>query len=209
MNVRSPRAEKLNNFVDSILQNNIEQAKSNLPSKFEYPIYLTRDLKEAKDTLRQISSGRYGLLASSQARRLRAFGVETNLLRSESGNAQPNWFLKDENDIRSSYSLEIPATEYDCQGLEIDYGLVAWGGDTYFDESTGNWVVRKFKGTKWQLMRSEIDFQYGLNRYRVLLTRSRKGMVIFVPKGDSKQTTNKEFYDGTFNLLKSLGLEIV
>ena len=58
-------------------------------------------------------------------------------------------------------------------------------------------------------MRSEIDFQYGLNRYRVLLTRSRKGMVIFVPKGDSKQTTNKEFYDGTFNLLKSLGLEIV
>lgn len=209
MNVRSPRAEKLNNFVDSILQNNIEQAKINLPSKFEYPIYLTRDLKEAKDTLRQISSGRYGLLASSQARRLRAFGVETNLLRSESGNAQPNWFLKDENDIRSSYSLEIPATEYDCQGLEIDYGLVAWGGDTYFDESTGNWVVRKFKGTKWQLMRSEIDFQYGLNRYRVLLTRSRKGMVIFVPKGDSKQTTNKEFYDGTFNLLKSLGLEIV
>mgnify|MGYP001270703564 FL=1 len=209
MNVRSPRAEKLNNFVDSILQNNIEQAKINLPSKFEYPIYLTRDLKEAKDTLRQISSGRYGLLASSQARRLRAFGVETNLLRSESGNAQPNWFLKQEDDIRSSYSLEIPATEYDCQGLEIDYGLVAWGGDTYFDESTGNWVVRKFKGTKWQLMRSEIDFQYGLNRYRVLLTRSRKGMVIFVPKGDNKLTTNKEFYNGTFNLLKSLGLEIV
>lgn len=209
MNVRSPRAERLNNFVDNILQNNFELAKKNLPNKFEYPIYLTRDLNNAKDTLRQISSGRYGMLASSQARRLRAFGVETNLLRSESGKAQPNWFLKDENDIRSSYSLEIPATEYDCQGLEIDYGLVAWGADTYFDEETKGWIIRKFKGSKWQLMRNDIDIQYGLNRYRVLLTRSRKGMVIFVPDGDSNKTTNKKFYNGTFNFLKSLGLEVI
>ena len=147
------------------------------------------------------------MLASSQAKRLRAFGIETNLLRSESGKAQPNWFLKGEDDVRSSYALEIPATEYDCQGLEIDYGLVAWGADTYFDQDSNNWVVRKFKGSKWQLMRNDIDYQYGLNRYRVLLTRSRKGMVIFIPPGNNDITTDLKFYDGTYQFLKNLGIE--
>jgi len=207
MNVRSPRAEKLNNFVDLILQNKEQEAKKNLPNSFEYPIYITRNLDTAKSTIREIASGRYGLLASSQARRLRAFGIETNLLRSESGKAQPNWFLKGEDDVRSSYALEIPATEYDCQGLEIDYGLVAWGADTYFDQDSNNWVVRKFKGSKWQLMRNDIDYQYGLNRYRVLLTRSRKGMVIFIPPGNNDITTDLKFYDGTYQFLKNLGIE--
>lgn len=209
MNVRSPRAEKLNNFIDFILKNNPEKAKENLPDSFEYPIFITRNLETAKLTLKEIASGRYGLLVSSQARRLRAFGVETNLLRSESGKAQPNWFLKNENDVRSSYSLEIPATEYDCQGLEIDYGLVAWGGDTYFDKNKREWIIRKFKGSKWQTMRNEIDIQYGLNRYRVLLTRSRKGMIIFVPLGNDQKTTNSNYYDGTFQYLESLGLTVI
>ncbi|MBQ2163530.1 MAG: DUF2075 domain-containing protein, partial [Muribaculaceae bacterium] len=58
--------------------------------------------------------------------------------------------------------------------------------------------------------------QYMLNAYRVLLTRARQGIVICVPEGNyhlnpegypEDPTRLPEFYDGTYNYLKSLGLK--
>ena len=62
-------------------------------------------------------------------------------------------------------------------------------------------------GTKWNRVNKAERKMYQLNAYRVLMTRARQGMVICVPKGDPKDSTRlPEFYDDTYNYLKSQGL---
>ncbi len=118
----------------------------------------------------------------------------------------PNWFLNDNQDVRSSYFLEEVATEFDIQGLEIDWACVAWGGNFYM--SGTDWKYQSFKGTAWQNINKQIDKEYLKNTYRVLLTRARQGMVIFVPESDENDHTRpKEFYDETYSYLLELGIE--
>ena len=116
------------------------------------------------------------------------------------------WFLNPDDDVRSSYYLEDVATEFDIQGLELDWSILAWDGDLrYIGE---NWEYWSFKGTRWQKINSEVRQLYLKNAYRVLLTRARQGMIIFIPYGDPTDITRKiEFYDGTYSYLKSIGLE--
>lgn len=118
----------------------------------------------------------------------------------------PIWFLNDKDDIRSSYFLEEVATEFDIQGPELDWTCVAWDGDLFYDNNHCNY--RKFKGTKWQNINSNDITKYLINSYRVLLTRARQGMVIFIPFGNNEDITRPTFmYDGTFDFFKSLGIE--
>ncbi len=159
----------------------------------------------AKKWLRQKAKGseRIGIISSSGARRLRPFGVDVKNEISAS-----NWFLNDKDDIRSSYFLEEVATEFDIQGLEIDWACVAWGANFYIND--GNWKYQNFKGTKWQNINKNEDREYLKNAYRVLLTRARQGVVIFLPNGSREDITrDAKFYDETYEYLSGLGLEII
>jgi len=115
-----------------------------------------------------------------------------------------NWFLDGKDDIRSSYFLEDVATEFQVQGLELDWACVTWDGDLRFSED--EWKTYSFVGNKWQNMHKEIRKKYLINAYRVLLTRARQGMVIVIPEGNPEDHTRlPEFYDPTFNYLKNIG----
>lgn len=205
VSLRSFRSAKLSDFVQEIINNDFEKAR-NLYFDFikkVYPINITRDLGKAKKWLKNKTKGseRSGLVASSGAIRLRPFGLNV-----KSKINAPNWFLNDKDDIRSSYFLEDVATEFDIQGLELDWICLAWDGDLFYNEN--KWNFRKFKGTKWQFVNNDEIIKYLINSYRVLLTRARQGMIIYIPNGDNEDVTRpNHMYDGTFQFLKSLGIE--
>jgi hypothetical protein len=91
------------------------------------------------------------LVANSCARRLHAYGLWVSL----SANQLPdvaNWYLLPRGDIRSSYALKVTANEYTCQGLELDYVGVCWGGDLIRGGADEGWVQRKFRVSSWQIL---------------------------------------------------------
>lgn len=119
-----------------------------------------------------------------------------------------HWFLDDKEDTRSSYYLEDVATEFQIQGLELDWACVTWDADFRF--SPGGWLHWSFVGSKWTRIQKGERQKYLKNAYRVLLTRARQGMVIVVPPGDQEDGTRKpEFYDETFEYLRSIGLLVI
>ncbi|KGQ70000.1 hypothetical protein OA57_07965 [Chelonobacter oris] len=173
--------------------------------KDSYPILLTRNLNTAKNWLKQKAKGteRIGIVASSGGRRLRSEGID---VKNEISPA--NWFLNDQNDVRASYYLEEIATEFDIQGLEIDFTCVAWDINLYHNNS--QWHYQNFKGTKWQNINQQSAKDYLLNSYRVLLTRARQGMIIYIPEVDGTDVTRpKNLYDSTFEYLKKCGLSVI
>ncbi len=205
--MRSFRAENLSNFVGQLLDRDASAAK-NTYAEFcaNYPIMLTRDLAKAKAWLRKVSGGseRYGMICSSQAFRLRPLAIDVR--------AKPNivdWFLDDITDIRSSLFLEDVATEFDIQGLELDWSCLIWDGD--FQYAPDGWIQKDFSGGKWKNINAPERRAFQVNAYRVLLTRARKGMIICVPEGDRghppDDTRRPEFYDETYKYLRSLGLK--
>ncbi len=205
--MRSFRAENLSNFVGQLLDRDASTAKNSY-AEFcaNYPIMLTRDLAKAKSWLRKVSGGseRYGMICSSQAFRLRPLAIDVR--------AKPNivdWFLDDITDIRSSLFLEDVATEFDIQGLELDWSCLIWDGD--FQYAPDGWIQKDFSGGKWKNINAPERRAFQVNAYRVLLTRARKGMIICVPEGDRghppDDTRRPEFYDETYKYLRSLGLK--
>ncbi|HJI85616.1 MAG TPA: DUF2075 domain-containing protein [Ruminococcus bromii] len=204
VSLRSFRSENVSNFVKALLDVDIDTAKR-LYEQFnnDYPVFVTRNLHKAKLWVRSQAKGsqRYGLTASSGAKRLRKYGIWVqNKIEAT------NWFLNGKNDIRSSFHLEETATEFDIQGLELDWTIVCWDADLRFEN--GDFKHLKFVGTKWQNIKSADNILYLKNAYRVLLTRARQGFVIFVPTGDETDITAKpEYYDGIYWYLKSVGIK--
>lgn len=146
------------------------------------------------------------MIASSQARRLIAEGIHV-LPQADSKIAQ--WMLAPTGDIRSSNTLEVAQNQFQVQGLELDYTLLCWDADFRLTEN--KWDVFNINGATWQNQKQESQKTYRKNPYRVLLTRARKGMVIFVPEGDSTledETRKPEFYNGIFQFLQSCGCEL-
>ena len=202
--VRSFRTPDLAALVKAILDVDTETAIELCGSiKDKYPVMITRDLAKAKEWVKAQCQGttRYGLIASSGALRLKPEGI---FVKNDINVA--NWFLNGKEDVRSSYMLEDVVTEFDIQGLELDYTLVAWDADFRF--TNGEWTYNNFSGNKWQTMHNADKILYLKNAYRVLLTRARQGMVIFIPEGsDTDHTRAREYYDGTYNYLKGIGLQ--
>jgi hypothetical protein len=206
VSVRSFRSEKVSALVKAILDCNVVEAQALYREVApNYPIYLARDLQAARDWLRQAARGseRYGPLASSGAIRLRPEGVFVKAdIDAE------HWFLDDRQDVRSSFALEGVATEFDIQGLELDWAAVAWDADLRYNGEA--WDLWSFKGNKWLRVKDESRKRYLINSYRVLLTRSRQGLVIFVPCGDDRDLTRlPSFYDETFEYLNRIGIPIL
>jgi hypothetical protein len=209
MSMRSFRSEKVSIFVNQLLALQKVEATETLKELENYPIVLTRSLDKAKQWLREHARGseRFGLLASSKAERLKAISINVRY--------QPDfvhWFLEDDTDIRSSNALEDTLTEFKVQGLEIDWACVAWDADLRLNKEQTAWQHHQLRsGTKWQNINKEINQQYQINAYRVLLTRARQGMVIVVPNGDNgvppDETRKPEWYDGIYNYLREIGIK--
>ena len=200
--IRSFRADKQCQFVDSLLDNNPAMAKQVYNQiAARYPVFVTRDIQTAKNWARRQVRGsqRCGVLACSSAQRLKPEGiyVPTDI-------DVKNWFLAPSDDLRSSNMMEVVASEFKVQGLEIDWAVVCWDADLRRNADSSDWAYYNFRGTKWVKRNQPEQQRYLLNSYRVLLTRARQGMVIFVPKGvdeDEDPTRNAAFYDEIYQYL--------
>jgi hypothetical protein len=185
--MRSFRAENVSAFVKALLDCEIEAARSAFARLSDrYPLAVTRDLNLAKQWIRNHARGseRYGLVASSKAQRLKPHAVDIRV------DVDPvHWFLDGKYDTRSSYYLEDAATEFQVQGLEVDWACVTWDGDLRFTDS--GWSFHDFHGDRWRNIVSTDIRRYLRNAYRVLLTRARQGMVIFIPPGDRTDPTRR------------------
>lgn len=219
VSLRSFRAEKLSAFVHSLLSFNPDATEWYEKIKERYPIVLTRDMDKARTWLRKMTRGsqKAGVLVSKASARFKPLAV--HVLEQGDENAI-HWFLEDKNDIRSSNYLEDAATEIQVQGLELDYTCVLWDADVRCEN--GKWKYYNFNGrTAWREEAGNTESsierrKYMLNAYRVLLTRARIGMVICVPEGNHNKTAGgfsedmtrlPEFYDGTYEYFKTLGLD--
>ena len=221
VSLRSFRAEAVSDFANQIIQNCPEKAKE-ISSEISanYPIFLTRDLSRAREWVREKARGneKYGIIASSNARRLRPYGINVKSV------IDPTiWFLNEPSDVNSSFYLEEVATEFEVQGLELDWCVVCWDADYRYRAFSNNTEVEstdrkaqgefehwKFSGTKWQTVKNIERQLYLRNAYRVLLTRARQGMVIYVPNGDQNdQTRLPEFYEPIANHLIDCGVRLI
>lgn len=202
--MRSFRAENVSNFVKALLDCETQKASRILLSiESRYPIRITRNLTTAKNWITKKARGteRYGIVASSGAQRLKPHAIDIRV------SINPvHWFLNSADDTRSSFYLEDAATEFQIQGLELDWICVSWDADLRF--SVDGWDYNSFRGSKWTKIHKIDRRQYLINAYRVLLTRARQGMVIFLPEGEPNDPTRSaEFYDDTYRFLCGIGIK--
>jgi DUF2075 family protein len=219
VSLRSYRAEKLSAFVHALLSFDASASDIYKEIKDRYPIVLTRDMEKARKWLRAKVRGteRTGVLVTKESARFKPLAI--HILPSGDENAV-HWFLDDKTVTRSSNYLEDAATEIQVQGLELDYTCLLWDADMRYEK--GSWRFYRFKDqTKWVEQTADTEskqelIKYMLNAYRVLLTRARAGMVICVPVGNPNKNLNgfwedetrkPEYYDGTYQYLKSIGIE--
>jgi hypothetical protein len=206
VSMRSFRAEHVSSLVKQLLDLDMVRARGTLTSlRTKYPIVVTRRLERAKAWLRTMARGseRYGIVVSSEAQRLKPHAIDV-----KSPMDPVHWFLDGKDDVRSSYYLEDVATEFQVQGLELDWSCVVWDADLRHDGSA--WQHYSFVGDRWNRIRKPDRKVYLENAYRVLLTRARQGMVIVVPEGDDADPTrDASFYDSTYAYLRASGLEMI
>jgi hypothetical protein len=206
---RSLRADKLANWVNHVLDGRADEASSLAIAK-TFPILLSRSLDETRSKLGeyQIGDTRFGLTGSSGAARLRAEGLEPSST-FHADYPWHHWYLSGKTDIRSSYQCEVFATEFEIQGLELDWTGICWGGDFVWHDAKG-WQLRTLRHgpqSKWREITKLEKRTYRKNAYRVLLTRARQGMIIFVPQGNNHDPTNRrEEFDSTANYLLRCGV---
>lgn len=207
VSIRTFKADNVTRWVDAVLHRNTTEASELFGKLGDFPIVITRSLDAARAWVRMQTRGehRCGLVASSGALRLRADGLELSG-EFRRAYAYEEWFLAPPGDVRSSFQLEVAATEFECQGLELDWVGVCWGGDLVIEPS-GRWLFRYFHGKGWRNYRDAGDRQYLLNKYRVLLTRARQGVVVWIPRGDSTdETRNPALLDATADFFQQCGV---
>jgi hypothetical protein len=187
--IRSHQATDLAAWVNRVLTGDATSAAQFAKRFPQFPAVLSRDLGQTKAWLQKQTRGerRCGLVASSGATRLRAFGIETSMAIREAY-SYAHWFLKPRGDVRSSFQLETVATEFEIQGLELDLAGLCWGGDLVWDSGSRRWRTLHFTGIKWRDVRGHKANRI-FNKYRVLMTRAREGLVIWVPEGDANDPT--------------------
>lgn len=186
--IRAYRNPMHGRWVAALLRGDIQAARSLADAMPEPPAYLTRELRTAKDwlKLRRRGGRSVGLLTSSGAVRLIGDGVPPAPRSNELGPIG-HWFLKPWTDFRSSGALETPMSEFGCQGLELDYVGLCWGGDLLWSGSS--WTARMMRAPRWQMVHAAEKQRFRLNGYRVLLTRGRAGSILYVPRGDIDDPT--------------------
>lgn len=206
------RAERYAEWVNHVVSGAAESAQELASELSEFPVFVARDLSKARELIRQRADVglRCGLLASSGAVRLRADGIEVSP-EFRGGIKFPDWFLRPTGDIRSSSQLEVAATEFECQGLELDWCCVCWGSDFVAMPNGNGWQFQRLRspgGTapKWYPEEDTGVREFVRNKYRVLLTRARIGVVVFVPRGSHSDSTHPaEAFNATAEFLRRCG----
>ncbi|MBX3747731.1 MAG: DUF2075 domain-containing protein [Verrucomicrobiae bacterium] len=203
VSMRSFRAENVSAFIKALLDGERQKAREAFSEfRLRYPLALTRSLPAAKSWIRSHARGseRYGLVASSKSMRLKPHAIDIRVAINP-----VHYFLNDREDTRSSYYLEDVATEFQVQGLELDWVCVAWDAD--FRAAENGWTYHDFRGDRWCNIANPDNREYLRNAYRVLLTRARQGMVVFIPPGDPHDPTRSPaFYDSSYQLLREIGI---
>jgi hypothetical protein len=205
--VRSIRSSAAAPWVDAVLRGDAAQARAIADEADDIPFFLTRSLPMMRAALRRLARGarRSGLVCSAGARRLVPDGIWPNFPHLDA-DAVANWFLQRWPDVRASDALEIPATQFACQGLELDHVGLCWGNDLIRRPGCADWVARNFSGTRWLQTRGNAAIAYQINTYRVLLTRARYETVIWVPAGDAADATRApEEFERIAEFLRSCG----
>ena len=205
--VRSIRSAAGAPWVDAVLAGDMDRARNLADAAGDLPFLITRSLPNMRAALRRFARGerRAGLVCSSGAKRLRADGVWPEFPHLQD-DAVADWFLRHWPDVRASDALEVPATQFTCQGLELDYVGLCWGNDLTRHASQRGWVARSFRGSRWLQLRGEAAIAYQINTYRVLLTRARYVTVIWVPAGDPNDITRPPLeFDGIARFLQDCG----
>lgn len=198
--LRSKQAEKLHLWVAHLLLGNLREANSisDQITLQNFPIFVTRNIEEAKNYVSSRFQGeiskRYGILASSKDRVLTKYGIN-NDFQSTKIVKNAKWYNNNLGEPGSCCNFEETVTEFGCQGLELDMAIVAWGNDFLWTGS--KWEIRKMR----TLIPQEDPYQLRLNSYRVLLTRSREGLVIFIPPESD--------FDSTEHALLAAGARIL
>ena len=212
VSVRSLNAENYSRWVNCVIEGDANGAAELKTGNF--PVYLTRDLDTLRRSLKNqmVGESRCGLVGSSKAARLRAEGLEPDGT-FHGGYRWDRWYLAPESDVRCSSQLEVYATEFEIQGLELDWIGLCWGGDLVWSPQEQQWLTRKFRNADrsgWTTLTKTSQRNYRLNTYRVLLTRARQGIIIFVPRGDATDPTRcvREF-DETTAFLVACGVRLV
>jgi hypothetical protein len=202
--IRSYRSPLQVRWVSALLNGELEAAADIAGRMAQPPALISRDLQQVKAWLKQRRRGgrSAGLLTSSGAVRLVAEGIPP-APRSNELDAIAHWFLKPYSDYRSAGALETPLSEFGCQGLELDYVGLCWGGDLLWRDS---WIPRNMAAPNWRELSKEDRRRHRINGYRVLLTRARAGLVIYVPQGDPEDDTRRpSHFDATAQALVAAG----
>jgi hypothetical protein len=197
--------------VNHVVVGNAPLAAALVEQFGEFPIALTREVDVAREWLRDHCGRdrRAGLVASSGALRHRAYGIEVSSGFRQSY-AYDQWFLGDLDDCRSCSALEVAASEFEIQGLELDWTGLCWGNDFWYDEHTDRWTFQRLAGAKMRPVEIGINQQYIRNKYRVLLTRAREGMIIWLPRGrDGDATLQASQFDSTARFLEAAGVPVL
>ncbi|CAI9831633.1 conserved hypothetical protein [Nitrosopumilaceae archaeon] len=204
--LRSFKDESVSEFINCLVDkgDSSDAAKMReMASGFgsRYPIRVTRDIARARRWLGNMvrANQSCGVIAHNKSKRLRSYGICLNPDLDVRG-----WFLGGRDSVNSSHYMEEVADQYQTQGLELDWTCVCWDANL---RHNGRWDYNTFRGNDWVRVRDG-DGQRSLrNSYRVLLTRARHGMVIFVPRGDSSdETRDPAYYDGIYEYLVSMGI---
>jgi len=183
--LRTHRAEDSAEWARLVLAGDLERA-NDLAAPLDsvgYELYVTGDLLQAKryvlDRYETAVEKTFGLVASSKARNLRPLGVDNEFQATSRLRIGP-WFADPPDSPFSCRQLMAPVTEFQCQGLELDLPILCWGDDLGWD---AGWQSRRVT------REARDSHQLRLNSYRVLMTRGRDGLVIWVPpnlpRGDS------------------------
>jgi hypothetical protein len=215
---RSIRATQMSEWVDAVLRGDHSAAKG-IAENMSSPPVVSRDLSTVRQWLRDKRRGltRAGLVASSGAARLRPDGLETSFDFHQRFEWE-RWFLDRDsceeagcdhkfcNDVRASSKLEVAATQFEIQGLELDWVGICWGEDLLW--SGREWLSRSFNGKTWKANKDLQKHKYRVNGYRVLLTRARQGMIVYVPRPDRDDSSRlHDHLDATAQFLIRCGTE--
>ncbi|MCW8308497.1 DUF2075 domain-containing protein [Acidiphilium sp. PA] len=207
VSVRQIRSHAAADWVDAVLRHDAAEAARIGRAAGGVPFRITRSLPMLRAELRRLSRGsrRAGLVCSADAKRLRADGLSADFPHMDA-DAVANWFLNAWPDVRASDALELPATQYACQGLELDYVGLCWGGDLVIAPGGAAWRARKFRGTKWQTIKRPEAIVWQINTYRVLLSRARYETILFIPPGDpADETRSPAAFDQVAGFLLGAG----
>ena len=208
VSLRQIRADAASAWIDAVLTGDEDTARRIAETDAGLPFLLSRSLTETRAALRHLARGtrRAGLVCSAGARRLRPEGLSCDFPHLDAKTVA-NWFLQNwPEDVRASDALELPATQFACQGLELDYVGLCWDSDLIRQPGTAPWQARSFKGTRWQISRRPEEIAWRVNTYRVLLSRARYETVIFVPEGAPDDATRPPAtYDAIADFLTRCG----